>query len=942
MPRILLVDDDIAEISAVKRVLARAGHQPALATNASDAQVAVDHERPDLLLVSSTCEGGDALGLARRLAEDPATAGIPLIVLGEAASLPESARRLARPVDPEQLTAEVTAALGDAGIAPAEAPAPGARATALGRLKPGKAPPPPPPGQRPAQAGLRDAAAARRAAAEALRARAEELRRSPPRAQAAAAAAPAVPPPARPSLSAPILLPPLPERTVAPRPPAAAPAPAAAPPQPAPELDLEDGQLEAALRRASTAADEAPDGALPTGALEVAADQDARHRAADEALRALEAEAQARPDRQAEERALQQAIETARREAFETARRELEERARHEAAEAARRLESEARARREEVEELSRREAEETRRRGEAEAQAQAEAEARHHAEKELAALRAQREAERREAEQQVAAVKERAAAEGQAAEELRRLAEEEVRRRDQAASERGAEEERLRAAIASARAELDELRERNAEEVRRRGEAEESLRKLADAARREAERREAEEREAAERQAEAAAAPRAGPESAAYTPPPFFGPFEDPQAHAGEREAAEGAARRRVAALRTAPAEPPPPPDGAAPPQRAPAPLAALPADGGDFLAALAPPEALEEPARLLVQPPAQLRGGNLAELPAPRLLALAARARASGRFDFEGEVARSIWLEDGQVVGASSADPAERLEEVALRLGLVTRDQHRQIAQSAAALPARRAALLLLERGFLKPTELTGLVRRRTEEVVFGVFADPEAIFRWVAAEVPPEERIALSRGALALAVEGVRRRWLAPRVDALLGGPGTLLVPVAGGPAPAELGLSAEERRAVALADGLRTLDEISQASPLDPLSTRQALAALVLCGALTVRLLQAGRPAGQAAAAIDLARVKDKLDQVRRADYFTVLGVSRLCTPHEVREAADRLRAEFEPRRFAGLADDGLPARLAEILQVVEDARAVLADDRLRDEYLRGLG
>jgi hypothetical protein len=206
----------------------------------------------------------------------------------------------------------------------------------------------------------------------------------------------------------------------------------------------------------------------------------------------------------------------------------------------------------------------------------------------------------------------------------------------------------------------------------------------------------------------------------------------------------------------------------------------------------------------------------------------------------------------------------------------------------------------------------------------------------------EVPPEERIALERSTLALAVEGVRRRWLAARVDALLGGPATLLAPAQGGPAVAELGLSADERRVVALADGLRALEEIVQASPLDALSTRQVLAALVLTGTLIIRTLQAGRPSGHAVAAIDLARVKEKLEQVRRADYFTVLGVGRLCTPHEVREAAERLQTEFDPRRFASQGDEGLPGRLAEILEVVRDAREVLADERLRDEYLRGLG
>jgi hypothetical protein len=142
-------------------------------------------------------------------------------------------------------------------------------------------------------------------------------------------------------------------------------------------------------------------------------------------------------------------------------------------------------------------------------------------------------------------------------------------------------------------------------------------------------------------------------------------------------------------------------------------------------------------------------------------------------------------------------------------------------------------------------------------------------------------------------------------------------------------------------VALADGLRTLDEIVQESPLDGLSTRQALAALVAVGALAVRLLQTGRPV-PASDAIDLARVREKLDQVRRADYFTVLGVGRLCTPHEVREAADRLAAELHPGRFAALRDPALGEALQEIQQVLVDARDVLADDRLRQEYLRGLG
>jgi hypothetical protein len=323
------------------------------------------------------------------------------------------------------------------------------------------------------------------------------------------------------------------------------------------------------------------------------------------------------------------------------------------------------------------------------------------------------------------------------------------------------------------------------------------------------------------------------------------------------------------------------------------------------------------------------------------PRLLALAAHTRLTGRLDFGGEVPRSLYFEDGRVVGATSGAPQERVEEVALRLGLVTREQHRKAAAAASGLPSRRAALLLLDRGFLKSTELTSLVRRRTEEVVFALCGEGADRFRCAAARVPADERIALDRGPLALALEGVRRRWLGPRLDAVLGGPGSLLSPAPGAPPAADFGLSPPEQRVLALADGLRTLDEIVADSSMDPLSTRQCLAGLLMAGAIAMRFHAGPEPRAEAPA-IDLARVREKLDQVRRADYFAILGLSRHCSPYEVREAADRLSTEFQPIRFSAHREPGLARKLEEILDVLAEAREILSDDALRAEYLAGLG
>jgi Domain of unknown function (DUF4388) len=1068
--RVLLVNDDIAEISAVKRVLARAGHQPMLATNAQDALTAIQQAAPDLLVVGATCEGGDAL---QRIAAAEAARAIRLVVLGEGDGAPPGAATVARPIDPGLLADEVSASL-----------AAGPPRGATERDEPAAAQPAPGPAAANGSRAKPDPAGARKAAAEALRARAEELRRGTqpggvpahgaarsgaaaaatvrpaadgtpfpvapdaavaPTAVAADGAVPAEPgaPGPRPAAAAPPEPPGVPEAG------GRAGAGAGQPPPAAPPVDLDDSGLEAILRRAEEAerahaaerkarerqADRATvEAAHRAEAERIAVEKASRARAAEERARAGErgrAEAEARAaaegaararaeeDRRAadEERRAAEVAERARAEeearlaAEATARAEAEarraahavERARAEeearlAAEATARAEAEARRRaeaeRQSAQAQQRAEAraradaeEEARRAAGAEERARVEAAARLRLEEELEQLRNQVVLERRSAEERIHSVMERAAAEERASEDLRRLAEEEAQRRaEEEGRRRESEEEQLRAAIASARAEMDALRKRSDEEARKRAEAEAEAARLAreverrageaeaETARiaREVERRAAEaeaetareaERRAADAEAEKARRAReadrraaeAAAQPAPFDLPVYRPPDEDPLPDPGEE-----AARRRVAALRGEPEPSPaagrdrapePPPAGAkgAPPAAASARSAAPgssaaspPSAASASPTARPPPAGTPAPERTLRMPPSELRAGTLADLPAPRLLALAARGAISGRLDVEGEVARSIWLDGGRIVGASSADPSERVEELALRIGLVTREQHRQVAGSASTLSTRRAALILLERGYLKPTELTPLVRRRTEEVVFGAFAEVGARFRWAAEEVPSEERTSLDRDTLALAVEGVRRRWLAPQVDAVLGGPGTLLAPVGSGPSLQDLALSAEERRAVSLADGLRTLDEILGASPLDALSTRQVLAALVLVGSLAVRTFQGGKPAAAATTAIDLARVHDKLDQVRRADYFTILGVSRLCTPHEVRQAAERLFAEFEPARYQGIHEDGLPGRLDEILHVVGDAKEILVDDRLRSEYLRGLG
>jgi len=811
--RVLLIDDDIAEICAVKRVLSRGGHQAILATSIADAITLAEQERPAVAVLSAACENGGGVALARRLVEDPDGRRLPILVLGREDEVPAGAVRVPLPLDPSRLEQELRIALGKTGAKPvARVPLtalPGGSAVA-GSPSPAAQP-----------------SSGRSAAAAALEKRAAELRRErveiaewlePPRAGRDAPPAPA-----------------LAGATEADLPPA-----------------LQEERRDADEDRLVAEIDAELDRLTRDDADEHRGDEPSAEELADEIARRAEEEADRR---RAEAEAERLAVE-------------------------AQLAEEEARRRSEEATATRGQEAE----RDEAGAAESAPLDARLAVEPEPSATVGPL---------GVDASQDHAPAATTAAQDVVPAVEED------------AEEEARRLAVGDS-VHLAEQSSRLAQEERLAAEA--GARQLAEELARERE-------EAVERAAE-------GEEGARVD-------FEE---GSQARPAPEEKARRRAretAKLRgtgpEAPVEPLAPPREMKDVEPAPEPSAE--------------PRGLPE--QELPPPPAEVVAGTLSEAPMPRLLALAARGRLTGRLDFGSSTPRSLYFEDGRVVGATSGSPQERAEEVALRLGLLTREQHRQVVGPASGLSPRRTALLLLERGFVKPEELTPLVRRRTEEVVFALFGEVAVPFRYAPARVPPEERIALGRGPLALALDGVRRKWVDPRLGSVLGGPGTLLAPAPHAPGPSELGLSQGEEQVRALADGLRTLDEIVEGSPLGPLPTRQVLAGLVMVGALASRFH--GRDSRESGGrAIDLARLRDKLDQVRRADYFTILGLSRHGTPFEVREAAERLLAEFDAGRFHGLREPGLPEKLEEVRRVIAEARDVLADDALRAEYVEALG
>ncbi len=81
MTRVLVVEDNAANLKLASLLLAHAGHTVVSAVDAESGLTIARQTRPDLVLMDVQLPGMDGLAATALLKSDPATAGIPIIAL---------------------------------------------------------------------------------------------------------------------------------------------------------------------------------------------------------------------------------------------------------------------------------------------------------------------------------------------------------------------------------------------------------------------------------------------------------------------------------------------------------------------------------------------------------------------------------------------------------------------------------------------------------------------------------------------------------------------------------------------------------------------------------------------------------------------------------------------------------------------------------------------
>jgi hypothetical protein len=191
-----------------------------------------------------------------------------------------------------------------------------------------------------------------------------------------------------------------------------------------------------------------------------------------------------------------------------------------------------------------------------------------------------------------------------------------------------------------------------------------------------------------------------------------------------------------------------------------------------------------------------------------------------------------RTLFFREGQVVFASSSDPADRLGAVLWRQGLVAQEELERCGKLIR--PGRPLGQALVDEGILTSGQLYEAITIQVKEILLASCLDLEGEFAFVEGPFDESNAVKLDERTRDLLLQGMKRVEEAEQLAARIGGRGSILVR---GAADAE-GLEGPEGRLIEQADGRRTVSELASATGLGLYETLRLAVPLVEAGALAV--------------------------------------------------------------------------------------------------------
>ncbi len=225
----------------------------------------------------------------------------------------------------------------------------------------------------------------------------------------------------------------------------------------------------------------------------------------------------------------------------------------------------------------------------------------------------------------------------------------------------------------------------------------------------------------------------------------------------------------------------------------------------------------------------------GSLKEASLPDVIQLLFLGRRSGCLSVADRQRHgSIYFEEGWIIYAAIVNRRDRLGDMLLASGAVTRAQLDQALALQGSAPGRRIGELLVNLGLLSPEELRRFVRLQIEEAVYALFSWTTGSFSFEAGLRPQVEEQLDRINPESLLLEGARRVDEWSLIEAKIPSFDLVFAVLLGQVESHQSSFTEAQRRLLPLLDAKRDVRQLIDSSGLSEFEAAQALYGLVTAG------------------------------------------------------------------------------------------------------------
>ncbi len=309
--------------------------------------------------------------------------------------------------------------------------------------------------------------------------------------------------------------------------------------------------------------------------------------------------------------------------------------------------------------------------------------------------------------------------------------------------------------------------------------------------------------------------------------------------------------------------------------------------------------------------------------------------------------EFKRGIFFKSGFAVGARSSQPADRLGEVLIRHGRITKQQFEDASHFIKS--GWKLGEILAELGVLEKEEIEHFIRIQLLEIACGALFNPPQKLAFselsnvdaVVATPLSVADILMEAARKTPAIEPHKRELLAD--ERRIGFSADPLLRFQ------DVSLTPEEAFILSRVDGEQPIQAMFTVSPLAEEKTARTLLGLLQAGIIEPEgearsekeppTEEPVEPAPRADSALDSAKLEidQVFDEFRQKDPWQVLGLERNAGSEDIRHAFQDKARSYHPDRYGHINDAGTQEKISHIFLRIREAFEILSVQTKTEKY-----